>query len=50
MFLVQTADMERIVLGTKYLDELKSVPGEVLSLPVGMSQVSRLYMFRPCVS
>ncbi|KAK9775107.1 putative Cytochrome P450 monooxygenase [Seiridium cardinale] len=38
MFMVQTADMERIILSTKYLDELKSVPEDILSLRVGMSQ------------
>lgn len=39
MFLVQTADMERIVLSPRYLQELISLPEEVLSLREGMSQV-----------
>ncbi|KAF3396875.1 Cytochrome P450 monooxygenase paxP [Talaromyces pinophilus] len=31
MYKVQTADMERLILSTKYLNELRSVPGDVLS-------------------
>ncbi|KAI0521211.1 cytochrome P450 [Xylaria bambusicola] len=38
MFLVQTADMERIVLSPQYVDELRAAPESVLSLREGMSQ------------
>ncbi|KAK5637332.1 hypothetical protein RRF57_013044 [Xylaria bambusicola] len=38
MFLVQTADMERIVLSPRYVDELRTAPESVLSLREGMAQ------------
>jgi hypothetical protein len=31
MYVVQTADMERLILSTKYLNELRSVPPDQLS-------------------
>ncbi|KAI0099187.1 cytochrome P450 [Nemania sp. FL0031] len=38
MFLVQTADMERIVLSPKYVDEIRSAPESVLSVRKGMCE------------
>ncbi|KAI0395382.1 cytochrome P450 [Xylariaceae sp. FL0594] len=38
MFLVQTADMERIVLSPKYVDEIRTAPESVLSVRQGMAQ------------
>ncbi|KAI1367956.1 cytochrome P450 [Xylaria arbuscula] len=38
MFLVQTADMERVVLSPRYVDELRAAPESVLSLREGMSR------------
>lgn len=40
MFLIQTADMERIVLSNKYVDEIRTAPESVLSVREGMCEVS----------
>lgn len=42
MFLVQTADEERIVLSAKYANELRAAPESVLSLRETMSHVGTL--------
>ncbi|KAL0262789.1 hypothetical protein SLS55_001762 [Diplodia seriata] len=39
MFKVQTADMERIVLSNKYVDEIRTAPESVLSVRAGMTEV-----------
>ncbi|KAI1454030.1 cytochrome P450 [Annulohypoxylon moriforme] len=38
MFLVQTADMERIVLSPKYVDEIRTAPETILSVREGMCE------------
>ncbi|OJD36446.1 cytochrome p450 [Diplodia corticola] len=38
MFKVQTADMERIVLSNKYVDEIRTAPESVLSVRAGMTE------------
>ncbi|KAI0409324.1 cytochrome P450 [Xylaria palmicola] len=38
MFMVQTADMERVVVSARYVDELRAAPESVLSLREAMSQ------------
>ncbi|KAL1637022.1 hypothetical protein SLS58_009461 [Diplodia intermedia] len=40
MFKVQTADMERIVLSNKYVDEIRTAPESVLSVRAGMTEPS----------
>lgn len=43
MFKLQTADMERIVLSTKYIDELRAAPESLLSVREGMCEVKTLH-------
>lgn len=39
MFLIQTADMERIVLSNRYVDEIRLAPESQLSVREGMCEV-----------
>lgn len=50
MFKIQTADMERIVLSNKYVDEIRTAPESLLSVREGMCEVSLAAYFNlsPC--